>query len=267
MTDTDYATAQKLNRASTHLKELHRTVNRFLGSKANGVENDFTSEEGYLIVRAFSRRKVPGSCPGLIGDFLYNERAALDYWACELVRVNGGEVGEKTNFPIFIEQAKFRDPGNKQLRRVIKEKVGQAHWKHLEVIEEEQPFQGVHGVPEDDPLWLLYLLSNHDRHQFAALTSVVTNAGSQKFTPRQAGERFQLVSATDGEVEREREVARYRIVDGPAMSAHVHSDLIFDIAFGPGGPCAGRPVVSTLAGIAVRAGELIERLMKVDTSE
>ncbi len=63
MTATDYPISYKFNRANEHLKDLHRTIMRFLKGNANGVINDFTSEPGYLIVRAYSRSKPPPRTP------------------------------------------------------------------------------------------------------------------------------------------------------------------------------------------------------------
>jgi hypothetical protein len=127
------------------------------------------------------------------------------------------------------------------------------------VIEDEQPFQDRHGKPEDDPLWLLYRLSNFDRHQFIHLTSVVTKESFHDFTPREAAARFQQVSVSYGEFEDQREIARFRILDGPEEDVHVQSNVRFDVAFGNDGPGGGRSVVSTLGGIGVRIGEIIQR--------
>jgi len=246
-----------------HLKNLHRTVNRFLNGKANGVTNDFTTKPGYLIVKAFSRRQVPPSLSGLIGECLYNERAALDYFACELARRNEQPVDNYVEFPIFKEPTKFRNPNTGNLTEAVVNRMGLLHPKHQAVIEDEQPFKGRHGKPEDDPLWLLYRLSNYDRHQFLHVTSVIRDANVQNFKPRKAAARFEQVSISYGAFEREAEVARYRILDGPALEMHVDSDVRFDVAFGDGGPCDGRKVVSTLADIGVRVSGIIKRLMAV----
>ena len=263
MTDTDHATAYKLLRAGKHLKNLSRTINRFLNGKANGVTNDFTTKPGYLIVNAFSRRDVPPSCKGLIGETLYNQRAALDYFACELARVSGKRVDDDVEFPIFKDPAKFRNPVSGKLTRAVKRRMGLLHPKYQAIIEEEQPFQGRHGKPEDDPLWLLYCLSNYDRHQFIHITSVIRDASSQNITPRKAAARFEQVSVSYGAFERKAEVARFRILDGPSLQVEVNSNVRFDVAFGDFGPCDGRKVVATLNNIQGRIAQVFERLMAV----
>ena len=259
MTDTDYATAYKLTRSIKHLKALDRTIKRFLEGKANGVVHDFTSEPGYLIVKAINRREPPSSCSGLIGETLYHQRAALDYMACELARYNKQVVDNNVEFPIFLKREHFRNPASGNLSDAVKKRIGLLRSDHQTVIEDEQPFQGRHGEPEDDPLWLLYCLSNFDRHQFIHLTSVITNASFHNFTPREASARLQQVSVSYGAFESEAEVARFRIIPGPELDMHVQSDVRFDVAFGDGGPGAGRPVRQTLGGIGVRIADIMQR--------
>ena len=259
MTDTDYAIAYKLTRATKHLKALHRTIERFLKGKANGVINDFTSEPGYLIVKAFSHSEPPPSCSGLIGETLYHQRAALDYMACDLARYNKQVVDDHVEFPIFLERDKFRNPVTGNLTGAVEKRIGLLRPDHQTVIEDEQPFQGRHGKPEDDPLWLLYRLSNFDRHQFIHLTSIITNASFHNFTPREAAARFEQVSVTYGAFESQAEVARFRLLGGPELDVHVQSDVRFDVAFDDNGPGAGRPVRHTLADIGVRIVEIMQR--------
>ncbi len=259
MTDTDYAIAYKLNRAGKHLKELHRTVRRFIQGNANSVVNDDTSEPGYLIVKAVSRREPPPSCSGLIGETLYHQRAALDYMACDLARYNEQVVDDHVEFPIFKEPAKFRNPVTGNLTDGIEKRIGLLRADHQAVVEDEQPFNGRHGKAEHDPLWLLYCLSNFDRHQFIHLTSIITNASFHSFTPPEAAARFEQVSVSYGIFETEAEVARFRILDGPELDVHVQSNVRFDVGFSNEGPGAGRPVIGTLADIQLRVAGIMRR--------
>ena len=259
MTDTDYAMAYKLTRAGQHLKTLHRIVKRFLNSNANSIINDAESAPGYLVVKVVSRRSPPRSLSGLIGEILYHQRASLDYMACDLARYNKQVVDDRVEFPIFLERDKFRNPVTGNLTRAVEKRIGLLRPDHQAVIEDEQPFQGRHGKPEDDPLWLLYRLSNFDRHQFIHLTSIITNASFHNFTPREAAARFEQVSVTYGAFESQAEVARFRLLGGPELDVHVQSDVRFDVAFDDKGPGAGRPVLHTLADIGVRIAEIMQR--------
>ena len=258
MTDTDYAIAYKINRSGKHLKALERTIKRFLKGKSHRIINDFDTPR-LLKVKAIRLREPPPSCSGLIGEFLYQTRAALDYTACELARVNDQVVDDHVEFPIFKDRDMFRNPDSRRLTRGVKRRMGLLRSDHQAVIEEEQPFQGRHGKPEDDPLWLLYVLSNYDRHQFIHLTSTITRSSFHDFTPDEVAKRFEEISVSYGTFESETEVARFRILDGPAIDVNVQSDVAFDVAFGDIGPAAGRPVLNTLASILVRVAEIIQR--------
>lgn len=259
MTATDYAITYKLKRATTRLMTLRRTIRRFLQSDALGIVNDLTSEPGYLVVRGISRRPPPPSCSGLIGEVLYHQRAALDYMACDLARYNKETVDDHVEFPIFKDPSNFRNPVTARLTDGIVKRIGKLRADHQKVIEDEQPFQGRHGKPEDDPLWLLYRLSNFDRHQFIHLTSIVTKESVHDFTPSATAARFRQVSVTYGPFSNQTEIARFRILEGPEEDVHVQSNVRFDVAFGDEEPGAGRPVLSTLGGIGVRIGEIIQR--------
>ncbi len=263
MTDTDFAVAYKLMRGSGHLDTLQRRIERFLGGNANGIVHDRTTEPGYLIVRAFSRREPPPTCSALIGEYLYHERAALDYLACELARRNNQIVDKHVEWPIFLDRDAFRNPVTGQFTPAIRNRIGLIASKYQAIIEDEQPFQGRYGQPEDDPLAILYELSNYDRHQFIHLTSVVTQASFHDFTPPEAAARFEQVSVSYGAFENQAEVARFSILPGPELDVNMQSEVRFDVAFGDGGPCAGRPVLNTLGGIGVRVGELYKRITAV----
>lgn len=263
MTDTELAVAYKLRRGMRQLKTLERRIKRYLNGKANGIVNDFASEPGNLVVRAFSRRKPPPTCSALIGEYLYHTRAALDYMACELVRRNDKIVDKLVEWPIFCDRDDFRNPVSGQFTPAVKKRIGLIASKYQAIIEDEQPFQRRHGQPEDDPLAILYELSNYDRHQFIHLTSVVTNASFHDFVPREATARLQQVSVTYGAFKNNTEIARFHILPGPELDVHVQSEVRFDVAFGDGGPRAGQPLLSTLGGIGVRVAEILRRIVAV----
>jgi hypothetical protein len=183
--------------------------------------------------------------------------------ACELARRNNNIVDKNVEWPIFCDRDDFRNPVSGQFTPAIKKRIGLIASKYQAIIEDEQPFKGRYGQPEDDPLAILYELSNYDRHQFIHLTSVVTNASFHDFTPREAIARFEQVSVSYGAFESQAEVARFRILPGPELDVHVQSEVRFDVAFGGGGPLAGRPVLSTLGGIGARVAEILMRIVAV----
>ncbi|HLF77377.1 MAG TPA: hypothetical protein VJB57_07780 [Dehalococcoidia bacterium] len=260
MTDTDYALNAKLKRAMYHLNAVSRSVKRYLEGSAVRIENDFDLEPSQLIVRSRIRRQPPLSLGVSIGEFLYHQRAALDYMACELVRHNGQQVNRHVEFPIFMDADNFRNPVTKQLTPALVNRIGLMRADHQKVLEEEQPFQGKYGKTEDDPLAMLYGLSNYDRHQFLHVASALPNESIFKFTPEAAEKRFELANVNHGIFTNDGEIARFHILDGDTVDAYVDSSVRFDLVFGQDGPEAGRQVLKTLAGISIRVAEVVLRL-------
>lgn len=257
MTATDYAIGQKITRSGLHLRTIERRIKRYLGSNAIGVVNDFESDPGHLIVRARMRRPPPPSLNVEIGEFLYNARATLDYTACELARYNGKTVDDHVEYPIFRQKEDFRNPASGKLTRALRNRIGLLAEPHQIIIERQQPSRGKHGGSESDPLWLLYRLSNFDRHQFLHLVANVTRESSHDFTPSDASVRFLQVAATYGAFGDSDEIARFRVLPGESRDVRVESQVRFDIAFDEDGPAAGLPVINTLASIAVRVAEIV----------
>jgi hypothetical protein len=264
MTDTDFAIVSKLNRAMRYMHELDRTIRDYLKSDAHEVINDFQSDPGFLIVKVKTHRPPPPRCSLLIGDFLYNTRASLDYMACELARINGQPVDEHVEFPIFKNRDAFWHPKTGKYTPGAMRRLGMLHAVHQAVIEAEQPFTKWKGKEEEDPLWLLYVLSNYDRHQFIHLTTAQTNASFYDFTPRVGALQFKQVNVNYGPIDREAEVARFKILSGSENYVHVSSQVRFDVAFSKDGPCAGYQVLKTLAAIGVRVGEILHRLVHAE---
>lgn len=86
----------------------------------------------------------------LVGETIYNLRAALDYLVYELVIEDSGRIRKGTQFPIFSEQAEFDRRCKDYLRGVSA--------SHVTMIEALQPYSGC--------LWTKTLssISNPDKH-------------------------------------------------------------------------------------------------------
>jgi hypothetical protein len=91
----------------------------------------------------------------LTGDAVHNLRSALDHLAWSLA---GASADRHTEFPIFIDEAKFRDKGRTKMRGM----PSQAK----KIIKSLQPYKRPHGLPEEkEPLWLLQSLDIEDKHR------------------------------------------------------------------------------------------------------
>lgn len=248
--------AAKLDRIGDHLKAFNEETERFLNSDVNGVINDFDSEPDYLIVKAFSRSSPPKHYSVLVGEILYHLRSALDYLACQLTRENGGVCDSPVEFPIWVKPTGFGTLGDSKAWNFSR--IGQMDMTSQELIKQEQPFQKKYGAIENDPLTWLYHLSNIDRHRFLHVATAAARIGFIRVDPAEAEARFSQVSTNYGPVKGETEVARYAIVKGQSLHVKVDSNVQLDVAFGDGGPLAGRFVSNTLGSVGMRVAEIIQ---------
>lgn len=254
--------AIKLARGVKHLDNINEEVKALVASDACGINPDFSSEPGFLVIKAYMHETPSPLCSVYVGEALYQLRSALDHLVCHLTESNGQVVTNRTGFPIFLQQAEFRDAtGN--LTPPVRRLIDGLPPKQRAAIEDEQPFQGKFGAPEDDPLWWLYKLSNFDRHRFIHIVGSATLMAHDDFAPKWFADRyFTLISQNFGAFEGDMEVARYRIdpaandVGPPQVEVQVHSHVSFGIAFDRPGPGEGRPVVTTLKAIGERVARL-----------
>lgn len=99
-------------------------------------------------------RAIPPPAPLisiLIGESVYNLRAALDYLVYELAWLDSGQVQEGTQFPIDKSQTEFK--------RSCKRFLAGVNPTHCDWIEQFQPYNGCKWTP------LLQALSNPDKHK------------------------------------------------------------------------------------------------------
>ena len=97
---------------------------------------------------------APIECAIQIGEVLYNLRSALDHTVWQLVIANGQTPDRANAYPICRDEAVFNRIKRRTLRGVSAE--AQA------VISRYQPWRPpTHGLG----LWLLHIMSNHDRHR------------------------------------------------------------------------------------------------------
>ncbi len=159
-----------------HERKLHRAAQHFEQLKAQVVE--WEEGQGYTLratkashrdptlyeIRAEVVRPVEDEpFPLVLGDFLQNARAALDYIAGDLGNVGaGGWMSESdalaTMFPITRSPERFAEVIERRLPTVT-EPVRAA-------IEDLQPYKASGDFPEMEPLWILNELARLDRHRF-----------------------------------------------------------------------------------------------------
>jgi hypothetical protein len=111
-----------------------------------------------------------------IGEIVHNLRAALDNLACAMAVEHSRAECEHTEFPIFDSPATFAAVRRRQRGGVSTDPIRALHPDAQAVIEGLQPYHS--GDPQQDPLWLLYNLSNIDKHRLFHLSIWALAAGS-----------------------------------------------------------------------------------------
>ena len=100
---------------------------------------------------------LPAILSILVGETIYNLRAALDYLVYELAILDSGQVKEKTQFPIDDCEKVFRGRRSSYLKGVNEE--------HVAALKRLQPCDGCQWTR------VLRELSNSDKHRHLTITT------------------------------------------------------------------------------------------------
>jgi len=234
----------KFERARGHLDDLEAQLTTWAHSGHHSVFNEPDPDNGpdCFRIRVITDPVPTDPISVIIGDVLHNLRSALDHLAYALAVKHTNplpdDIAKESEFPIFAsnnvnaiaKRIRGMDPG------------AQA------VMERLQPYQ--RGKDSAlDPLWMLYKLSNIDKHRLL-LVGTVSNVAAG-FRPGMSY-NYRLLGANvyDTMIEGEAIVVRYRAVPAdPDKEMHVEFDPLLQIAFK--GPTAvnGKGVVKTLGAI------------------
>jgi hypothetical protein len=170
----------KIARAKEHLDSLYTDAGVFFEMTKRNFVLKSNGQEAW-IVHWVEDSFPPIRLGVLLGECVYNMRSALDNLVCGLIRTKGARVACKgTQFPICSTAKSWNDNWQKDLKGV--EPAAQRMIKDL------QPCFRIPASPENDPLSVLNVLCNSDKHR--ALT--LTMAYSHDLTVR--------VHANDGKV-------------------------------------------------------------------
>ena len=140
----------RTHRAQHHMAQIERELTSFWSfadlpdarETDHGMTGTFTFITGVL---------VPDILSILIGECIYNLRAALDYLVYELAILDSGQIQDGTQFPIESTPARFESRRNTYLKGLSDE--------HKEMIKTLQPF------PERNWTSTLQSVSNPDKHR------------------------------------------------------------------------------------------------------
>jgi len=154
----------KLDRARAHANDLKRRIDPLLKPVSDSIVRDHEGDPPQYVYRVQRLPVMDPEWSAILGDFLTNMRASLDYLAHDLVKLSGGKPGRHSKFPI-VGLPKDDTPRNPvRITGVTDEAI-------LDVVESVQPdrdqyFSAGHVA---NPLYLLNELVNTDKHRLLIL--------------------------------------------------------------------------------------------------
>jgi hypothetical protein len=237
---------EKLARADRHLDEVKAAIERVVPADPDLLPGEFDEQTGHYLFRAKRDAQHPMFIAPVIGDYVHNTMAALDYLVVELVRVAGNEPTGANAFPVFTDEAWYRRDTRSKLRGIPP--------KAATVIERLQPFHGAKSQPfhpawsdpTEEPLWHLYRLDKRDKHTALNLTEDVI-AGTLVGLESIGMVSGWLPGVMPGSFERGAVVATLDLHG--KRDVDVYLSAAYDVAFDSGGPAAGEPVIEVLDNI------------------
>lgn len=142
----------RCDRAREHLRQLEASISEYLESERGKI---FASLDDKSNVAKLGFMESPEGPPTilsiLVGEIVYNLRAALDYLVFLLAMVNSGAVQDGTQFPIYDSEQDFQGNVPRRLRGISQDNVRR--------LEDLQPYRSIE--------WTRTLrdLSNPDKHR------------------------------------------------------------------------------------------------------
>ncbi len=155
---------RKLNRSAEHFAQLKAQVIGWEEGHGYSLRTEPHPRPPHYVLRAQVVRPIEHEpFPLVLGDFLQNARAALDYLAGELGHVGaGGFMSEQdalqTMFPVASSPEQFAN--------VVQRRLPTVSAPVRAAIADLQPYQTGGDLWQWEPLWILNELARFDRHRF-----------------------------------------------------------------------------------------------------
>jgi hypothetical protein len=254
-----YSALLKIERAYSQASDFEKQVRLFFGSSDKPayscvIERDADPRKWRAIFRIL--KKPPDVWPVLLGEIIHNLRSALDHLVYEASAPDkDGFPLKRTEFPIYLDEAKFRQSGLQKIRGL--------NDATRALVEQYQPFAN------SDPsittyLWVLQQLSNTDKHRLLNPTPVAQVLACAQASYESGGTPL----FADHVIVRFGTVNRAWLEHGteyfsfwtkeplpPDVKVNMDTDLAISILFGDATPVAsGNPVSNVLQGIGKMVG-------------
>lgn len=236
---------KKFSRAQAHLETLRTMVSSYLdnsrdGWRAEAGPGSWKFAPRDLDMEAEWNRWSDWSV--VAGDVVHNLRSSIEHLAGALVQANGGRPDDKTTFPVW----RFRRTdgrGAHALPNVVPDPPG-VDLGARQVLDHVQPYTLADRWPMH-PLWWLHAMWNQDKHRLLLLSIPgLTNT----YSAHDGNQDFWQVSGDLEPIESGDDYIRFRLV--PDWDAGMSGEATLEVAFGPGTPGEGQPLVRTLAHLS-----------------
>ncbi len=235
----------KLARAEEHFGALNEDHERFKARNPYRALRETDGKDHHFLWRVKVVEEPPFERWGaMAGDCVHCLRSALDHVAYTLVNTPNFKT-EKTSFPILDDKTKWASSHRGGLPGV--------RATALSVIESIQPY---HGVLAEDPLWGIHMLDIVDKHRRLPIVTSLLNATWWDIQ----GGTIEVLDPSLGPFVDGGVLGRFRIDSEPNANVTMQTTFDFGIAFGPGVPCEGKPVIPTLEWWRVYVGGVISKL-------
>jgi hypothetical protein len=159
---------RKRERAMLHFDVLREAIDGSLDVHHQPVRGEFDRDASKYIFRMPLEPTGRDWAP-VVGDFVYNTRASLDYLITALVRSTGEKENTENQFPIYgIPKGKgFQDVDEWwETSPAVARKLKNTPAGTKAALKQLQPFRGVPVTnPLDHPLFALAQMSNRDKHR------------------------------------------------------------------------------------------------------
>ena len=127
----------KIERARTHLEELHRVIATYISKRpVIAIVEESKEVPDWVKADFVLVEPVPEVLAAIVGDIVHNLRTSLDLLASDLVRLNGGDASD-----VYFPFAKSAD----KLDGMIKsKKFDRASPQAVQLLNSIRPYEGGH---------------------------------------------------------------------------------------------------------------------------
>lgn len=255
MDDAVDAIERRLGEGRKHLLALDAAVERFIRKpKPYTHRVQFDPKRSRVVLRAVDVEPVPPEFAILIGECVYQLRAALDNLVYALAERHTvplpDKIAKKASFPICKSGPRFRE--------VAEPKLAGVDSRAAAVIERLQPYHR-RKKPSAVALRQLEELRNVDQHRLLHPVALARDVSRCRLlAPQGTIEPTDKFRFGNRPIKENAMLAWFEIVPKGDVEVYVEDNASIDIAFERGSPARsvqGKSVVTTLSQIALYVGE------------